>query len=192
MTAKAYGLPDSARKQLVFSYDFIGRRVQKVVLTGNGPGLFSNPMTTKFVYDGWNLLAELDGDNNNAVKCSYMWGLDLSGSIQGAGGAGGLLTASPGGTNAHFVIWDANGNVNALTDSSGKISARYEYSLFGETLRATGRASGLNSVRNCGRYVDAESGFVCYPLRFQNPGFGWLNRDPITENGGINLWAMIP
>ena len=34
MPAKAYALPDSARKQLVFSYDFMGRRVQKVVSTG--------------------------------------------------------------------------------------------------------------------------------------------------------------
>jgi hypothetical protein len=31
---KIYGLPDSARKQLVFSYDFMGRRVQRVVSTG--------------------------------------------------------------------------------------------------------------------------------------------------------------
>ena len=55
----------------------------------HGNSLFSatipNPVTTRFVYDGWNLLAEPDGDNNNAVKSSYIRGLDLNGSLQVAG-----------------------------------------------------------------------------------------------------------
>ena len=37
----------------------------------------------KYVYDGWNLLAELDG--SDTMVRSHMWGLDLSGSEQGAG-----------------------------------------------------------------------------------------------------------
>jgi hypothetical protein len=49
----------SARKQLVFSYDYMSRRVQKVVSTCNGSD-YANPVTTRFVYDGWNLLAELE------------------------------------------------------------------------------------------------------------------------------------
>ena len=40
-----------------------------------------------FVWDGWNLSMELDGDMN-AIR-SYGWGLDLSRSEQGAGGVGG-------------------------------------------------------------------------------------------------------
>ena len=44
----------------------------------------------KFVYDGWNLMAELNATNNAVIR-SFMWGLDLSGSPQGAGGVGGLL-----------------------------------------------------------------------------------------------------
>src|SRR5260370_28956342 len=104
----------------------MGRRVQKVVSTWNG-STYASAVTTRFVYDGWNLLAELDGDNNNAVKCSYMWGLDLSGTLQGAGGVGGLLTVTPNGNGTHFVSYDGNGNVAALTDSTGNLSARYEY-----------------------------------------------------------------
>jgi hypothetical protein len=34
-------------------------------------------------------IVELNG-TNNAVACSYMWGLDLSGTMDGAGGVGGL------------------------------------------------------------------------------------------------------
>src|SRR5256885_827772 len=36
--------------------DYMGRRVQKMVSTWNGTA-YVNPVTTKFVYDGWNLLA---------------------------------------------------------------------------------------------------------------------------------------
>ncbi|MBX3410799.1 MAG: hypothetical protein KF859_13055 [Phycisphaeraceae bacterium] len=45
--------------------------------------------TVKYVWDGWNLSAELDGQN--AVRRTCAWGLDLSGSEQGAGGVGGLV-----------------------------------------------------------------------------------------------------
>jgi len=74
-----------------------------------------------------------------------MWGSDLSGSLQGAGGVGGLLAVTPGGTTTHFVCYDGNGNVTGLTDASGNISARYEYSPFGETIRASGAARELES-----------------------------------------------
>src|SRR4051794_37945501 len=94
-----------------------------------------------------NLLAELDGDNANAVKCSYMWGADLSGSLQGAGGVGGLLTVAPSGNGTHFVVYDGNGNVSTLTDSSGAVSPRYEYDPFGQTIRASGTAADLNPFR---------------------------------------------
>jgi hypothetical protein len=38
-----------ARKQLSFSYDYMGRRMQKVVSTWNGSD-YANPVTTRFVY----------------------------------------------------------------------------------------------------------------------------------------------
>lgn len=36
--------------------------------------------------DGWNVVSELDGLNSKAVKRTYLWGRDLSGSLQNAGG----------------------------------------------------------------------------------------------------------
>src|SRR5699024_6689401 len=96
--------------------------------------------TNRFVYDGWNLLAVLDG--NNAQVLSFTWGLDLSGSLQGAGGVGGLLAVTAhSGTNAgtYFCSYDGNGNVVALLNAeNGATAAQYEYSPFGELLRATG------------------------------------------------------
>lgn len=167
----------------------MGRRVQKTTLTAVGAG-YDAGATTNFVYDGWNLLAELDA--NNSVVCSYMWGLDMSGSLQGAGGVGGLLTVSPNGNGTHFVSYDGNGNVAALTDSSGNISARYEYDPFGQTLRASGTAAGLNAIRFSSKYADFDSSALYYGNRFYIPSFGrWANRDPLQERGGVNQYAFV-
>ena len=191
MTAKAYGLANSARKRLGFNYDYMGRRVLKVVSTWNGTD-HVNPLTTRFVYDGWNLLAELDAGNNNAVICAYMWGSDLSGSLQRAGGVGGLIAVSPGLTTTHFVSSDGNGNVTGLTDGSGNISARYEYSPFGETIRASGSAANLNPIRFSTKYTDFESGLCYYGFRFYNTPLGrWLSRDPLAEDDGPNVYAFV-
>src|SRR5947208_642623 len=74
-------LPDSSRKTLTFSYDGFGRRIQKVVHNWNAAGSsYQVQSTAKYVYDGWNLIGELDG--GGAVTRSYMWGMDLSGSLQ--------------------------------------------------------------------------------------------------------------
>ncbi len=67
---------------------------------------------------------------NQTIVKSFLCGLNLSGSLQGAGGVGGLIVfasrQSPVGT--HFVAYDGNGNVMALVhDSSGSLSACYEY-----------------------------------------------------------------
>ena len=44
----------------------------------------------KFLWDGWNLVAELNA-TNNTVPRSYAWGLDLSGTLTEAGGGRGLV-----------------------------------------------------------------------------------------------------
>ena len=193
MISKTYtGLPDSARKKLVFAYDYMGRRVKKSVEDASGAG-YNTAVVTNFVYDGWNLLAELDAGNNGAVVCSYMWGSDLSGSLHGAGGVGGLLTVAPSGSGTHFISYDGNGNVAGLTDGSGNISARYEYSPFGQTIRVSGNAATDNPIRFSTKYTDGESGLCYYGYRSYNPSSGrWLSRDVIDEGGGANLYALVP
>ena len=42
-------------------------------------------------WGGWNLLAEITQTSQSTVTNHYIWGLDLSQSLQGAGGIGGLL-----------------------------------------------------------------------------------------------------
>ena len=192
MTMKT-GLPTGmTRKRLEFVYDYLGRRVQKVV-KNNWNGSSGTTVThLKYVYDGHNLIAELNG-SNNTVLSTYVWGLDLSGTIHGAGGVGGLLMVKDG-TKTYFPAYDGNGNVSALLDSAdGSLDAKYEYGAFGEPLRVGGTAIAAdNPFRFSTKYTDSESGLVYYGFRYYSPSLGrFLNRDPLGELGGSNLYAFV-
>jgi RHS repeat-associated protein len=49
-----------------------------------------------------------------------------------------------------------------------------------------------NPIRFSSKYTDDESDFLYYGHRYYNPSTGrWLNRDPIRERGGINLYCFV-
>ena len=174
---------------LKFEYDGRGRRVHKQVRSqGSAP-----TNNVAFVYDGWNLLAELNATNNAVVR-SFLWGSDLSGTMQGDGGVGGLLEVSYTGTQTTncFVVFDGNGNVAALADAaSTNILAQYEYGPFGEVLRATGPMAKTNPFRFSTKYQDDETDLLYYGFRYYTASSGrWPNRDPIGELGGRNLYGF--
>jgi len=63
----------------------LGRRIQKKVYAWNVPtSTYQLQSTTRLVYDGWNLIAEIDG--NNALVRGYVRG------------GGGLLLINGGGS----------------------------------------------------------------------------------------------
>src|SRR5579884_2784854 len=163
--------------QLTFAYDPQGRRIEKIVLIGGVP-----QSTNLFLYDGWNVVAELKPDNT--LIGGYLWGTDLSGSPQGAGGVGGLVEMSYAGTNC-FVAYDGNGNVATLINAAdGTVVANYEYGPFGELIRATGPMAKANPIRFSTKYQDNESDLLYYGYRYYDPSMGrWPSRDPIIELG---------
>lgn len=175
------------QQRLDFEYDAGSRRIRKKVWN-NTSGTGTAATDTKFVYDGWNWIAELNALSANAVLRSYVWGNDLSGTRQGAGGVGGLLAVRSGSV-CHFTAYDGNGNVVALVDgSNGIASANYEYGPFGEPIRASGSMGRANPFRFSTKFVDDETGLSYYGFRYYDPTPGrWISRDPIEENGGVNL-----
>jgi RHS repeat-associated protein len=179
-------------QQISFIYDAQGRRIQKVVSTNNGTA-WVPASTNRYVYDGWNLIAELNG-NNKPVR-SYVWGTDLSGTMQGAGGVSGLLEVSYYGTQTTncFAAYDGNGNVAALVNAAdGTVAAQYEYGPFGEVIRATGPMAKANPFRFSTKYDDDETDLLYYGNRYYIPSTGrWLSRDPIEERGGQNMYAFL-
>jgi hypothetical protein len=154
--------PSGSKLQLAFTYDYQGRRIQKLVSTNNGTS-YVGEYTNLFVYDGWNLLAELTP--SGSLIRNYVWGTDLSGSLQGAGGVGGLLQMSYCGasTTNCFVAYDGNGNVAALISAAdGTVAAQFDYGPFGEVIRATGPMAKLNPFRFSTKYQDDETDFLYY------------------------------
>jgi len=50
----------------------------------------------------------------------------------------------------------------------------------------------MNPFRFSTKYYDAEIGLYYYGYRYYSPSMGrWLNRDPIEEQGGLNLYGFV-
>ena len=192
--------PTGARQKLVFEYDHQGRRIRKTFSTYSGGWQEQSDLI--FLYDGWNLVAELDANSSNAKVRTYVWGTDLSGTMTGAGGVGGLLwvnnhqTTFEGKTlptGVQYAAYDGNGNVAALVKAAdGSVTARYDYGPFAEPIRASGPMAKANPIRFSTKYTDYQSGLVYYGFRYYAPLTGrWPNRDPIGEQGGPNIYGFL-
>jgi RHS repeat-associated protein len=191
------------RQWVECAYDAQGRRIYKRVLTAEGMSTtFILKQSVVFLYDGCNMIAEIDTTTSARLIRSYEWGLDVSGTMDGAGGVGGLLVLrthpstinSQPSTGAHAPTYDGNGNVMELVNlATGGVSARYEYGAFGETISVDGgTVAEANPFRFSTKYLDCETGLLYYGYRYYNPETGrWLSRDPIEEQGGINLYGMV-
>jgi RHS repeat-associated protein len=131
-------------------------------------------------------VAELNASDNALVR-TYVWGLDLSGTEQGAGGIGGLLwlTQHTGANvGSHCCAYDGNGNVVALVSATtGTETARYEYGPFGEPIRVTGPGAALNPFRFSTKRTDPTTDLVLYEYRAYSPTLGrWTSRDQAEES----------
>ncbi|MDA8140639.1 MAG: hypothetical protein M0036_18495 [Desulfobacteraceae bacterium] len=115
--------PASGDTRVQFVYDYMGRRVKKSISTySSGSWLLTSD--SLFLYDGWNLIKKTTTPaSGTSVDKYFVWGLDLSQSLQGAGGVGGLLAAVQGSLTYHYC-YDANGNVGQMIDAgNGSIAA---------------------------------------------------------------------
>ena len=105
-------VPAAARRRLEFSYDYTGKRIQKKTYLWNvATSSYDPEAVSRFINDGWNVVVQLDGGAN--VQRTFVWGSDLSGSLQGAGGVSGLLLIKENG-ETYQVGYDGSGNVVAL------------------------------------------------------------------------------
>jgi RHS repeat-associated protein len=185
------GIP---RQRLKFTYDYLGRRIQKTVENWSGSA-YTLSVSRKFIYDGWNMIAEYDALSGFNLLRTYLWGLDLSRSLSDAGGVGGLLLIHDWPTGKEYQpAYDGNGNVlGLLRRSDASVAASYEYSPSGEFLRLTINDSTIadQPFRFSTKYYDGETGLYDYGHRYYSPSQGrFLGRDPIEEKGGLHLYAF--
>mgnify|MGYP000143304726 FL=1 len=157
-------------------YDYLGRRYMKKV-TQNG----TVASHERYLYRGYLQIAALDMLDNRNVLRTLLWDplepvatrpLAL---VQGA--------------SLYCYGVDFNKNVSEVFDAQGTIAAAYDYSPYGAV---TGTGSLGQPVQWSGEMHDEELALAYYNYRFYNPADGrWINRDPIAEQGGWNLYVFL-
>jgi RHS repeat-associated protein len=130
--------------------------------------------TRQFIWCGWERCEERD-ESNAVSKRFYPQGEQING-------------------NAYFYSRDHLGSVRELSDIAGATRARYDYDLWGHR---SGNLITSNAVEAdfgfTGHYVNSQYPELAFaPLRIYNTSLGrWLSRDPIAEEGGLNLYGYV-
>ena len=167
----------NARNQLLSAggvtnfYDPLGQRVM-LVTTNNG-----QLTTNKYVINPNAALSQVLLRVKNGVTNYYVYGAGL------------LYEADDAGTTRTYH-YDYRGSTVALTDSSGNVTDRAEYSAYGSLTHRTG-STDTPFLYN-GRYgvqTDA-NGLLHMRARYYNPYLGrFVNADPSGFSGGLNFYA---
>jgi RHS repeat-associated protein len=192
---------------LEYTLNYNNLRVEKTVrqLSGRDPSYPMDPQsdpgtwdaieTRRYIWDGFNIAAEIIIDHVTAATniSYYTWGLDLSGGMQGAGGVGGLLSdtkVTSTGANFYYSVSDGNGNVTEYIDENGTVVAHGEYSAFGEAEFSGSMKDDFTHWFST-KPLDVETGLVQYEFRPYVSVLGsMLSRDPLQEAGGFHLYRI--
>jgi RHS repeat-associated protein len=189
-----------------FAYDGkMRRRIERdyAYLPSSSSYLLTNEI--HFICDG-NVVAE-ERNASNVPLASYTRGNDLSGTLQGAGGIGGLLARTtysqevPGAPTTAFYHADGNGNVTALIYPNQQLAAKYLYDPFGNILAMSGPLMNFNKYRFSSKEWNDNSALYYYGYRFYDASLQrWPNTDLISEKGFENIrhitsirsWTFMP
>jgi RHS repeat-associated protein len=199
------------KTRLAFAYYPDGRRANKTVYRLEGSNWI--PVRShQFFYDDWNLASEtVDSFDASGilqpdarVTRRFLWGLDLAGQRSGrleqeAGGIGGLLAFTVTSNNVEKIylpVSDASGNIHKIVDAAtGEAVAEYAYDPYGRLISDSLMHFRNNELTNFplrfqSKYYDTETGLYYFGYRYYDPvSCKWLCRDPLQEQGGINLTA---
>ena len=157
-----------------FAYDGLGRRVQIVERAGTTIGSGTISSTKNYLWTGSQMVEERDASNNVTKRFFSQGEQQISGG-----------TATP-----YYYTRDHLGSVRELCSSTGSTVARYSYDPYGRTTLVSG--SNLATLQYAGMYVHQNSGLSLTQYRAYDSNTGrWLSRDPLGENGGINLYGYV-
>ena len=143
------------------------------------------------VFDRWNLVYERYQHNTGLTEeVEYFWGPDKSGSLSGACGVGGLVAISRNG-NFYFPYYGINGDILGYVNEGGSVVASYTYGPFGEPVAVSGSMADLFQFRYMTKRYDPVIGLYNFGDRWYSVALRkWISRDPLGEDGGMNLYAF--
>lgn len=147
----AYQTPTTTAE---YTYNAPGLRITKKV----------NGQVTKHIWDGSNMVMELD--DSDQVIDKYIRGY-------------GLIKSDLNG----YYLHNAHGDVIQLADQQGVVTRSYLYDAFG--VEQESQPNDTNPFRYCGEYLDNESGNVYLRARYYDPATGrFISEDSYKGN----LW----
>ncbi len=150
------GAVTPAGAQITYAYDGDKRRYSKTV----------DGTTTKFLYDGINILADLDG--SGAITKEYTQGLGID-----------SLIKATDGENPEYYHSDALGSTRVITNANGNTVKTYDYDAWGKVTNETGLSE--NEYTYTARRVEDELNLMYYRARFYDTETGrFLQKDPLT------------
>jgi len=152
---------------VTFKYDPFGRRIQKAAPIG----------TVDYLYDGLDLIEELDNSGNVLARYSQGPGLDQPLSMLRAG-----MTA--------YYQQDGLASITSLSNSASALANTYSYDSFGKLTASTGTLT--NPFQYTGREFDSETGIYEYRARYYDPRSGrFVSEDPAGFYGGFNFYGYV-
>jgi RHS repeat-associated protein len=153
--------------QVNFKYDPLGRRIQKS----------TSSSTVNYVYDGANILEEIDTVGSLVARFTNSERVDEP------------LASLRNGTTLYYEA-DAIGSISSLSNGSGSLASTYVYDSAGKLTSSTG--TFVNPYRFSGREYDTETGLYYYRARYYEPALGrFISEDPVGLFGGANLFAYV-
>ena len=166
-----------------FLYDYMGRRVSKKQFEKIND-TWQIKKHEYFIYDEDKLIQILDALNNNNIICSFIWTPDTASSKL-------PLMMHHQGQHYYYVL-DRYRNVCQIVDEQENIVAKYHYSPYGSIISKSGDIAEINPILwNCS-YYDFETNLVYSLNRYYSPELKrWISKDPLNEEGGINLYAFV-
>lgn len=174
-----------------YGYDALGRRNLKV----------AGGRRTVFVYDGWQCVwQKVTGSGTDTTK-AFVYANYIDEPVN-------MVRKWGSSTDTLWYMQGNNFNVEALTDRTGAIVERYEYTPYGKVTIFTGAgpdgkwlaaddvvsttSARGNSLTFQGREFDAETGLYYFRNRYYSAGLGrFVSRDPIRfDDRDINIYRF--
>ena len=158
----------------------------------------SGSKESTFGYDGMNHLSRVIDKSNGTVTSdkSYTWVGDTLALERDNLQSGSPVTKKffdqgviANGT-AYYYVKDQLGSVRQMVDVNGAVQAQYDYDPYGQRTQSSGT---IKSDIGYGGYLHHEASNLDFTLRraYDPTRARWLNRDPIGEAGGTNLYAYV-